>query len=193
MDLIFKNRNGSKLSERQREHVEEKLGKLSRYLDGLSNAQVEISTEQRRGQGEVQRVQVTLVGERGIILRADQVGDNLYTTVDMVQEVLQRQIKRYKEKHWRRGKTRRKGDEFVFGELQPQEATATATAEIEAWPQIVRVKEFTLKPMFSDEAVEQMELLDHSFFVFRDAESEQISIVYRRKDGNYGLIMPETG
>jgi len=193
MDLIFKTRNGSRISDRQRTHIEQKLGKLERYLDQINSATIEIATEQRHDEGEVQRLQVTLVGEHGIILRADQRAADLYAATDLVQNVLQRQIKRYKEKHWRQGRLRHRGGEFIASE--PTDVTAEpeeADAEPQLDRQVLRVKNFELLPMYSDEAIEQMELLDHSFFVYRDADTSQISIVYRRHDGNYGLIMPES-
>jgi ribosomal subunit interface protein len=191
MELIFKNRNG-KISERQREHIETKLDKLSRFFDQIKTLTVEISTGQAQDMGEFYRVQATLVGERGVILRADQRSQDMYTAVDMVQDVLERQIKRYKDKHWRRGRMRRKGGEFVASETlapaPPPEPEEEADTNLDH--QIVRVKEFALTPMYSDEAVEQMELLDHTFFVYRDADTERVSIVYRRHDGNYGLLIP---
>jgi hypothetical protein len=153
--------------------------------------EVEVSTEQRQSQGEVHRMQATLVGDHGIILRADQSAGDLYTATDMVQEVLQRQIKRYKDKHWRRGKLRRRGGEFVPAELLIGEggtAEPTSTDMVDE-RHVLRVKEFSVKPMFSDEAIEQMELLEHSFYVFRDADTSRISIVYRRRDDNYGMIV----
>jgi ribosomal subunit interface protein len=191
MELIIKSRNG-RITERQRVHIQEKMSKLERYLEYVHSATVEISSETRRNQKhEVYRLQVTLVGEHGIILRAEQSDHDMFRAIDLVQNVLQRQIKRYKEKHWRRGKLRRKSGLFV-----PSDATlageATADNEaVEETPRIMRVKEFDLKPMFSDEAVEQMELINHSFFIFRDADTSLISVVYRRNDGNYGLIVPE--
>jgi ribosomal subunit interface protein len=187
MELIIKSRNG-KLSERQRTYIDEKLQKLERHLDHESTATVEISSEKRRNQkNEVHRLQITLMGEHGVILRAEQSGDDLFRTVDEVQDVLQRQIKRYKDKHWRRSKLRRKSGEMVSSESPGVPTQDSANEE----PRIVRVKEFKLKPMFTDEAIEQMELLEHSFFIFRDADTAQISMVYRRNDGNYGLIIPE--
>lgn len=197
MEVIIKNRNGKKISERQREQIHEKLEKLERHLDHESSSvTVEISSEKRRNQKhEIQRLQVTLVGEHGVILRADQSSEDLFKALDQAQDVLQRQIKRYKDKHWRRGKIRRKGGEFVESEIFPTipnvEIVPVAEEEREEVPLIVRVKEFDLKPMYTDEAVEQMELLDHSFFIFRDADTSFISVVYRRNDGNYGLIVPE--
>ncbi len=193
MDLNVKSRNG-KLSEHQRRHIEEKLGKLTRFLDSIKSVTVEVSTEQRRDAGEIYRVQATLQADRGVILRAEEHANDLFTAIDEVQEILQRQITRYKEKHWRRGKLRRQAGKFV--EVEPVvEATPEPVVAVEEdvyRPEIVRMKEFTLRPMFTDEAVEQMELLGHTFFVFRDADTQQISVIYRRKDGNYGLIVPET-
>ena len=191
MELTVKARN-AKVTERQRRHIEEKLGKLERYLDALNSATVEVTTEQQRNAGEVHRVQVTLTGARGVILRAEEQSNDLYGAIDEVTDVLQRQIKRYKDKHWRRGKLRRQGDLFV----EAEEALAVAVAEADEEPaerQITRTKEFVLRPMFTDDAVEQMELLWHTFFVFQDAETKKVSIVYRRRDGNYGLIVPTSG
>jgi putative sigma-54 modulation protein len=187
MDLIVKSRNG-KVTEGQRAYIEGKLGKLERYLDRISKVTVEVSEEQRRNEGVVHRAQVTLVGEHGILLRAEQRAADIHAAIDEVHDTLQRQIKRYKDKHWRRGKLRRQGGEIVS--LAP-EVEATALETEEHTPRIVRTKEFQVKPMFSDEAVEQMELLGHNFFVFRDAETNQINVLYRRDDGNYGLIVPE--
>lgn len=192
MDLIFKSRNHTKVSERQRQYIEEKLSKLTRYLDQIKSATVEVSNEQLRSTGEVYRIQVTLVGEHGVILRAEESAPDLFAAVDTVQSNLQRQIQRYKDKHWRRGRLRRQGGKFVESEpvMVDVDSSSLAEADEEA-PRIVRMKEFTLKPMFSDEAVEQMELLGHNFFIFRDADTAHISVVYRRKDGNYGLIVPD--
>jgi ribosomal subunit interface protein len=194
MDVILKSRNG-KVSERQRTYIQEKIGKLTRYADQIQSAKVEVATEQRENQGEIHRVQVTLVGEHGIILRADQHAPDIFAATDQAQNVLKRQIERFKEKHWRRGRLRRKGDEFI--EVDPAVVEGDTTPEPpmsaadETQRRITRMKKFALKPMFSDEAVEQMELLGHNFFVFRDADTSQFSVVYRRNDGNYGLIVPD--
>ncbi len=189
MDLVIKNRTG-KVSERQRNYVEEKLGKLERYLDQISKVTVELAEEQRRGEGNVHRAQVTLVGEHGILLRAEQRGSDWHVAIDEVYDTLHRQIERYKDKHWRRGKLRRQGGQIV--DVAPEMNGATVASEpVEHRPRIVRTKEFQIKPMFSDEALEQMELLGHDFFVFRDAETSVINVLYRRTDGNYGLIVPD--
>jgi putative sigma-54 modulation protein len=190
MELIVKTRNG-KVSDRQRHHIEEKLNKLGRYLDQLSTAMVEVSHMQQRNAGEVYRVQVTLTGAHGVILRAEEQASELYGAVDAVLAILQRQITRYKEKTWRRGKLRRQGEDFIDVLPEMPQVAVLEESEEPQERQITRTKEFRLRPMFTDDAVEQMELLGHSFFVFQDAETERVSVVYRRRDGNYGLIVPQ--
>jgi ribosomal subunit interface protein len=188
MELIIKSRNG-KVTKAQRKYIEEKLNKLERYLDQISKLTVEVAEEQRRNEGVVHRAQVTLVGEHGILLRAEDRAADLHAAIDMVHDALQRQIQRYKDKHWRRGRPRRLAGEGRATTPEPLVEAEGDDAE-EATPQIVRTKEFQVKPMYGDEAVEQMELLGHNFFVFRDADTDQINVVYRRQDGNYGLIVP---
>ncbi|HYF65818.1 MAG TPA: ribosome-associated translation inhibitor RaiA [Herpetosiphonaceae bacterium] len=190
MDWNIKSRN-IKLHDRQREYIQEKLSKLERYLDGISEWKVECRFETLRGMGDVFTVQVTMLAEHGVILRAEDRDKDLNAAVDAVHDNLQRQIRRFKEKHYRRGKLRRSlGGEIIsapFSDNGPDQDGAEPVEE----RQIVRAKDVTLRPMFSDEAIEQMELLGHSFFVYRDAETEKVSVVYRRTDGNYGLIMPK--
>lgn len=195
MELTVKSRNG-KITERQRQHIDEKLSKLARYMDGITSATVEVHTEMHRNAGEVHRVQVTLVGEHGVYLRAEEEAPDLYSAVDAVQEVLQRQITRYKEKYWRRGRARRPVEPVEPQvEAEPLVAVAepeAAPAEEPPAPAVIRTKQFKLRPMFTEDAIEQMELLGHNFFVFQDAESMRICVLYRRRDGAYGLIVPET-
>ena len=187
MELIVKSRNG-KVSDRQQNYIKEKLGKLERYLDKISKVTVEVAEEQRRNEGNTHRAQVTLVGDHGILLRAEERAGDLFTAIDVVSDNLQRQIQRYKDKHWRRGKLRRQGGEIV--EAAPELNGSAVLVEEDTRPRIVRTKDFQVKPMYSDEAVEQMELLGHDFFVFRDAGTGEINVLYRRNDGNYGLIVP---
>ena len=186
MDWNIKSRN-MKLHETQRDQIQEKLGRLNRFLEGITDVKVECRFENQRSIGEVYIVQATILAEHGVILRAEERDKDLLATVDRVNDNLQRQIRRFKEKHYRRGRLRRSGGEVVMTPLPPADV---AEAEDGEERQIVREKELTLRPMFSDEAIEQMELLGHSFFVYRDAETEKISVVYRCQDGNYGLLMP---
>jgi putative sigma-54 modulation protein len=115
----------------------------------------------------------------------------LYAAIDEVYDTLQRQIERYKDKHWRRGKLRRQGGQIVEALPELAAPSLADTQEEEERPRIVRTKEFQVKPMYSDEAVEQMELLGHNFFIFQDADTGKLNVLYRRQDGNYGLIVPE--
>src|SRR5215213_5927473 len=180
MEFIVKSRNG-KVTPRDQAYIKEKIGKLERYLDLISKVTVEVGEELRRNQGNMHRAQVTLVGDHGILLRAEEYAPDLNSAIDTVHDNLQRQIQRYKDKHWRRGKLRRQAGEIV--EVGIETNGAANDQEQEPRPRIVRTKEFQVKPMFSDEAVEQMELLGHDFFVFRDAENSQINVLYRREDG----------
>jgi ribosomal subunit interface protein len=192
MDLTVKSRNG-KITERQRQHIEEKLGKLGRYMDQITSATVEVHTEQHRQSGEVHRVQVTLTGDRGVILRAEEQSSDLYGAIDEVQSVLQRQIQRYKEKYWRRERQRRQTDKVAASAVADivVDAAGVDDEAADREVEVIRTKQFTLRPMFTDDAIEQMELLGHSFFVFQDAENQRFSVIYRRRDGNYGLIVPD--
>lgn len=190
MDLIVKSRNG-KISERQRQHIEQKLSRLDRYLDRIAQVTVEHMEEMRRNEGNVHRVQVTVVGDHGVLVRAERRAPELYAAIDEVYDTLQRQIERYKDKHWRRGKLRRQGGQIVEALPELTAASFADTGEEEERPRIVRTKEFQVKPMYSDEAVEQMELLGHNFFIFQDADTGKLNVLYRRQDGHYGLIVPE--
>ncbi len=190
MDLIVKSRNG-KISERQRQHIEQKLSRLDRYLDRIAQVTVEHMEEMRRNEGNVHRVQVTVVGDHGVLVRAERRAPELYAAIDEVYDTLQRQIERYKDKHWRRGKLRRQGGQIVEALPELNASSLADEQDEDQRPRIVRTKEFQVKPMYSDEAVEQMELLGHDFFVFQDADTGKLNVLYRRRDGNYGLIVPE--
>jgi putative sigma-54 modulation protein len=190
MNIQVKTRSG-KLTQHQRAYIEEKLHKLDRYLDGIGAIHVDLAHEQQRGLGEVHIAQVTLNTTQGTILRAEERNPDLFAAVDSLHDSLQRQITRYKDKHYRRGKIRRQEGEVRTVNANGYEREVEYDSSTSA-PQLVKTKTFAYKPMYSDEAIEQMELLGHSFFVFTDAETAQVNVVYRRRDGNYGLIVPET-
>ncbi|MEW5953765.1 MAG: ribosome-associated translation inhibitor RaiA [Bacillota bacterium] len=155
-----------------KEYVEKRLSKLDRFMDGLDEAQVTLKVEK-----DSHRVEVTMP-VNGMILRGEETTGDMYASVDLVSEKLEKQVDKYKGKLMRRRQPagEQKG---VFSYL-PEDG-----------PQIVKTKRFAIKPMAVDEAVLQMNLLGHSFFVFSNAETEQVNVVYKRKDGNYGLIEPE--
>jgi ribosomal subunit interface protein len=190
MEIHIKNRNG-KLSERQRMYIEEKLHKLERYLGSVGDVVVDLARAQQRGVGEVHITQVTLQTPQGTILRAEERDPELFAAIDALHDSLQRQITRYKDRHYRRGKTRRQGGEVLEALNEPVIPDEPEPATNGDTPHLVRTKAFAYKPMYSDEAIEQMELLGHTFFVYTDAETQDVNVVYRRRDGNYGLIVPE--
>lgn len=176
MQLIIKAKN-IEVTEWLREYIETKVGKLDRYLPSLSEARVELSTEKVKSAQDRQVAQVTL-RSNGTILRAEERTDDIFASIDAVLDKIYRQIARYKGKRRDRGR-RVRGESLPIEELE------------EEAHRIVRVKQFSMVPMTQDEAIEQMELLGHDFFVFFNSEVEGINVLYRRKDGDYGLLQPE--
>ena len=178
MELIIKGKNVD-VTDRLRDYVEKKIGKLDRYLPTISEAWVELTTEETKAAGDRYVCQVT-VRSNGTILRAEERSDDIFTAIDTVLDKMHRQIARYKGKRqnrWRGG--------AVEAEPLPIEEVE------EEGSRVVRVKRFPMAPMSIDEAVEQMELLGHDFFVFFHADEGRINVLYRRKTGDYGLLQPE--
>lgn len=163
-----------------RDYTTKRLSKLEKYLDNAKGAQVALSVE-----GDRHKVEVT-IPLNGMILRGEEATDDMYTSIDMVEEKLEKQIEKHKTKLYKhhRGVGLRKAiAEEIQGELAQNDV-------VEKF-KVVRTKRFALKPMDEEEAIMQMNLLGHSFFVFFNAESEEVNVVYRRKDGNFGLIEPD--
>lgn len=158
------------------EFVERKINRLDRYLPGIEEARIELSVENTRNANQRQRAQLTL-RRGGIILRSEERSADMFAAVNAALDKMQRQIDRYKGKRWER--------------KAPREPEPIEVAEEEAEPRIVRTKRFSMLPMTPDEAVEQMELLGHDFFIFFNTEDDGINVLYRRKDGDYGLLQPE--
>jgi ribosomal subunit interface protein len=189
MNIHIRSRTG-KVRDDHRALIEAKLRKLERYTDGNSDVLVELARIQGRSTGETHVVQATLHMPQGTIVRAEERQPDLQAAVDTLHDTLQRQLTRYKDKHFRRGKTRAtNGTVPTADELAAPDVDTQGQAD---GAQLVRTKRFAYKPMTSDEAIEQMELLGHTFFVFTDASTNQVNVVYRRRDGNYGVIVPET-
>jgi len=181
MELILKGKN-VEVTDRLREYVEQKIGKLDRYLPSISEAWVELSSEETKAAQDRQVCQVT-VRSNGTILRAEERSDDMFSAIDTVLDKMYRQIARYKGKRknrWRGAGTAVEPLPIAVGEELEEEVR-----------NIVRVKRFAMTPMSPEEAVEQMELLGHDFFVFFNAEEGRINVLYRRKGGNYGLLQPE--
>lgn len=157
--------------------TEKKLGKLDKYFQKDIQGNVTFSTEKNR-----KIIEVT-INLPGTILRAEESSDDMYASIDKAVDVLERQIRKHKTKLQKRYQN---NETIRFENVVPLPIEDDGIR-----PKLVRRKKFGLKPMSAEEAILQMELLRHNFFVYMDAESEDISVVYRRKDGNYGLIEPE--
>ncbi|MFQ6015506.1 MAG: ribosome hibernation-promoting factor, HPF/YfiA family [Anaerolineae bacterium] len=178
MQLIITGKN-MEITDMLRGYVEKKIGKLDRYLSTITEARVELTRETTKSAADSHVVQVTLRTARGPILRGEERSGDIFTSIDAVLDKMYKQITRYKGKRQRRGRSQQ-------GETAPLEEE-----EQERPGRIVRIKRFQMLPMDAEEAIEQMELLGHNFFVFYNAESGEVNVIYRRRDGNYGLIEPE--
>ena len=158
-----------------REAVESKLGKLERYFTPDTEIHVTLSVQKER-----QKIEVT-IPVKGTIIRSEQVSDDMYVSIDLVEEIIERQMKKYKNKLIDKKQSAQAFSDLFLNEEVP------ADEEI----QIVKAKRFAMKPMDPEEACVQMELLGHNFYVFLNADTEQVNVVYKRKGNTYGLIEPE--
>ena len=162
------------VTEGLRSAVTDKLGKLERYFTPDTEVHVTLSVEKER-----QKIEVT-IPVKGTVIRSEQVSNDMYVSIDLVEEVIERQLRKYKNKIVQReqggGSFRQ---EFIDKEVEDEEV------------RIIRTKQFDIKPMYPEDACVQMEMLGHSFYVFVNAETEQINVVYKRKGNTYGLIEPE--
>ncbi|NLD44224.1 MAG: ribosome-associated translation inhibitor RaiA [Chloroflexi bacterium] len=161
-----------------REYIESRVSRLDRFLPNIDEARVDLSVQNSKSAGDRHTVQLTLRAN-GAILRAEDRSGDVRTSVDAVMAKMQRQIERFKGKHWR--------SQNRLQAREEQAETPVETVERE----LVRIKRFQTRPMVVDEAIEQMELLSHDFFIFFNVDEEQFSVVYRRRDGGYGLLVPE--
>lgn len=166
------------------DYAEKRVGKLEKYFSEPLESSARVNM---RVHNKDQVVEVT-IPMQGLLLRAEESKDDMYTSIDAVVSKLERQIKKYKTK------VHRKSRQEVRGVVEGAASTVVRTAEPAEDAQtfeVVRRKSFVLKPMTIEEAILQMEMLGHSFFVFQNADSSEISVVYQRKDGRYGLIDQE--
>jgi putative sigma-54 modulation protein len=158
-----------------REYVLKKLRHFDRFFDGVPEATVSLTVEKA-----VNKIQVT-IPRAGFIIRAEESDKDMYAAIDKVVDKLDRQVERFKSRYEHRRNVNDKAAATAEGELHVEEDEF----------RVVRTKRFAMKPMHTDEALMQMNMLGHDFFVFRSADTEAINVVYRRKDGAYGLIEPE--
>ncbi|MGN0142773.1 MAG: ribosome hibernation-promoting factor, HPF/YfiA family [Roseburia sp.] len=156
--------------------VENRLSKLEKYFTPDTDAYVTLSVEKER-----QKVEVT-IPMKGNYIRSEQVSNDMYVSIDLVEEVIERQLKKYRNKLVTKQQN--------AGALFKQEFLDGAAEEDEEI-KIIRSKKFDMKPMYPEDACVQMELLGHDFYVFVNAETEEVNVVYKRKGNTYGLIEPE--
>jgi len=187
MDISI-NTHNVELTDRLNTHIERKTARLDRYMPNLAEVRVDLSTQQTRNAVERQVAQITVRDDRGTFLRAEERSSDMFAAIDAVIDKLYRQIKRYRGKRLVNRRSGSSQNEVLLGEPLPAEIEVE---EIVAEPAIVRHKKFPLRPMSPEEAIEQMELLGHSFYVYFDVDDETINVVYKRHDGNYGVLQPE--
>lgn len=177
MEVSIFTRN-MEVTPRLREYVEQKAEKLDRYLPSIEDARFDLKVENTRSAAQRQVAQLT-VRMRGTILRVEEHTGDMFASIDMAMDKMYRQVARYK------GKRQKNRWRVAVEELPIEEPLEETEGEI------VRTKRFEMRPMSSAEAVEQMELLGHHFFIFMNADEEAINVVYKRHDGDYGLLQPE--
>lgn len=185
MNLSINARNMD-ISPRLQSYVEKKTGRLDRYMPNLAEVRVDLAEQKARNAVQRQVAQITVRDNRGTILRAEEQSNDMFAAIDAVVDKLYRQINRYRGKQERRWRAE-PGTEEVIGEPLPIDVAEEEWGE----QRIVRQKGFSLRPMLPDEAIDQMELLGHDFFVFFNADNESVNVVYRRKDNDFGLLMPD--
>ncbi|GAG22527.1 unnamed protein product, partial [marine sediment metagenome] len=167
MELVIKGKN-TEISEKVRQYIDRKFSRLDRHLNTITEAEVAIATEMTKSRQDRYVVQVTL-SSKGSLIRGEERGVDLFAAIDSVSDVLDRQIERYKGRLHNKGRG-----------SSPLKAELPLTAEAEQRGRVVKVKRFTVKPMDAEEAVEQMELLGHDFFLFLNSGSGQFNVLYRR-------------
>ena len=181
MDVAVKGRNLS-LTEALETYALEKVGRVSKFFDeenSDSRAEVELIHERNRANEEPEVAEATIF-INGTVMKARESSADMYASIDRMYDKLERQVKRYRGRQVDRWKGKDKN--------APDEPFTMPEDDIEA--KIVRTKQFQMKPMIPEDAALQMDLLDHDFFVFTSASTDDINVVYRRRDGNYGLIEP---
>lgn len=187
MKVVVHGRNVD-VTDYMKEYVTKKVGKLERYLPQLGEVRAELTQNMTRSADDRYTAQIT-IWANGQILRAEESTSDIFASIDATVDKMASRVRRFKG---RRYENRRRASHAVTREA---ELTATAVSEEAAEPEeeagvIIRRKEFMIQPMDEEEAVEQMELLGHDFFVFFNPQQRGVNVIYRRKDGNYGLLQP---
>jgi putative sigma-54 modulation protein len=181
MRLQVKGRN-VEVSDSIRRYAEEKLAKLDKLVKDPTRVEVELHVEKNPSISNSQVAEAT-VYTKGPVLRARESSADMKASIDQLVDKLERQVKRYREKR-RRGRP-------AHGNSHAVEEAPMIPTDSEGESMIVKTKQFAIKPMTPEEAVLQLDLIGHDFFVFKNADTDEINVVYRRRDGNYGLIEPQ--
>ena len=185
------------ITEPIREYAERKLARIERHLTEDTRVDLELAIERNRSISANQHAELT-VWTRGPVLRAHEYAEDMYAAIDLAVDKLDRQVRRYRERrrHWRPHHQAR-DIEALLPLSEDDEAASAALANGEEpelpIPTIVKTKRFNMKPMHPDEAALQLELVGHAFYVFLNAESDAVAVIYRRRDGNLGVIEPVPG
>ncbi|MDH4618283.1 ribosome-associated translation inhibitor RaiA [Brevibacillus sp. AY1] len=169
-----------------RDYVEKKVGRLTKYFEEPLPADVQVTMQVHRGEGTIE-VTIPL---NGVIIRAEETHEDMYAAIDLVVEKLERQIRKHKTKLMRKLRVD-SNSRAMQRDAQPVAVMMTDQDDEDIEIDIVRTKRFDLKPMDTHEAVMQMDMLGHNFFVFQNSDTNDVNVVYRRNDGRYGLIEPK--
>ena len=180
MEIFVRGKDKFKVTESIESYVKEKISKLDTYLGDSENVKANILISVN---GRSQKVEVT-IPLKNFILRAEEVQEDLYAAIDAVADKLQRQIRKNKTRMASKKMKTVAVQDFVFDKIEDAE-------EEEKEEKIVKRKKVEVKPMSEEEAILQMELLGHQFYIFKDAETLKPTLVYKRKEGNYGVIETE--
>ena len=180
------------LNEKTQDYISRKINRLSRHLPGITSATVELARQSTRSQDDRGVVQVTLDIE-GTVLRVEERGANAMSAIDSVVAVMDRRVERYKGKVYKSQRTQKTGKNVSIRTVDapPVQGDASDEEVVEVVGKVVRVKRFPIKPMTVEDAAFQMELLGHSFFLFLNSETDEHNVLYKRRDGDYGLMEPE--
>ena len=182
MQVIFMGKN-VEISPALKEYAEGKILKLARFFDHVQDAKVTQSILRNQ-----HIVEVTLIAD-GTIIRAEERTSDMYTSIDLVIDKLERQLSRFKGRYITQKRESLEGNKPT-GLVADSMNAAENNVESEEGPMIVRTKRFAVKPMDPEEAALELELIGHDFYVFRNAENDEVNVIYRRRDGDYGLIEP---
>jgi len=189
MDIKVRGKN-VELTPSLKDYIFEKVGRLEKYFDQINSVDVALTVEKNKSIETTQRAEVTMF-VNGSVIRAEEASVSMYSSVDVVVDKLERQLKKFKSKIYSSQRDRRTGRKGRT-DLKLSEMPLIEETEVGTLPIIERTKSVTLRPMTPVEATLEMELLGHDFHLFLDTESGQVNLVYRRQDGNYGLLIPES-